>query len=253
VRVIAISDLHIGVTVARDGFRHAIARFDRWLDRLEAQFDAIVLLGDVYQTDHAGWPGPRRAAAELRAVRRRLGALADRFDAPPFRFVHGNHDAIAAAELGAPTQLRVQVDDLAVWFEHGDRFDPVARRTPWLADAGTWSTGRMRAIGLRSMAEWLEGRDIAVKHARFGGAHGAYAAGAHAIAAREGVDVVVLGHTHVGEVLATGAAVYANTGSCSRARLEAVVVDGAARSVQRWTWRDADAAPTTTASLRVPP
>lgn len=244
-RVVAISDLHIGVTVARDGFRHASADFERWLDVLETDFDAIVLLGDVLQTDHGAWPGPRKRAAELRAVRRRMGSLAARLDRAPFVYVHGNHDEIAAPELGAPASLRLDVDGLAVWLEHGHRFDPVARRAQWLADLGTFSTGRLRACGLRPIAEWVEGRDIAIKHDRFGGAQGHYVAGARAIAAREDVDVVVLGHTHVAEIRRLSgphgldSAVYANTGTCSRARLEAVVVDGAARTVESIAWSPA--------------
>jgi predicted phosphodiesterase len=236
VRVVAISDLHIGVTLARDGFRHALADFERWLDALEAEFSAIVLLGDVLQTDHGAWPGPRRQAAELRAVRRRMGSLATRLDRAPFAWVHGNHDAIAEQELGAPASLRLSVDDLSVWFEHGHRFDPIARRAQWLADVGTYSTGRLRACGLRPIAEWLEGRDIAIKHEKFGGANGHYVAGASAILAREGVDVVVMGHTHVAELHAIDGHAYANTGTCSRARLEAVVVDGAARTVETCVW-----------------
>lgn len=236
VRIVAISDLHIGVTLARDGFRHALADFERWLDRLEDEFDAIVLLGDVLQTDHAAWPSARGCAAELRAVRRRIGSLAARIDRPPYAYVHGNHDEIAAVELGAPASVCLDVDGISVWLEHGHRFDPVARRAPWLADVGTYSTGRLRACGLRPIAEWLEGRDIAIKHERFGGAGGHYAAGARAIAAREGVDVVIMGHTHVAELHAIDRGVYANTGTCSRARLEAVVVDGATRTVETRVW-----------------
>ncbi len=238
-RVVAISDLHIGVTLARDGFRHALADFERWLDVLEAEFDAIVLLGDVLQADHGAWPGARRQAADLRAVRRRIGALAARLDRAPYSYVHGNHDAIAAMELGAPASLRLAVDDLSVWLEHGHRFDPVARRAQWLADLGTYSTGRLRACGMRPVAEWLEGRDIAIKHERFGGLGGHYVEGARAIAAREDVDVVVMGHTHVAELHAIEGSVYANTGTCSRARLEAVVVDGAARTVETRVWAPA--------------
>jgi predicted phosphodiesterase len=247
VRIVAISDLHIGVTLARDGFRHVLADFERWLDVLEDEFDTIVLLGDVLQTDHGAWPGPRAQAAELRAVRRRMGSLARRLDRAPFVWVHGNHDAIAAEELGAPASLRLAVDDVSVWLEHGHRFDPIARRAQWLADVGTYSTGRLRACGLRPMAEWLEGRDIAIKHDKFGGADGHYVAGARAIAAREGVDVVVMGHTHVAEILRLGGPdaldgqAYANTGTCSRARLEAVVVDGAARTVETRVWATAHA------------
>src|SRR5687768_5317178 len=57
VRIAAISDLHIGVRAGLDGFGHAIDAFDAWLARLEHDHDRIVLLGDVFQTDHVLVPG----------------------------------------------------------------------------------------------------------------------------------------------------------------------------------------------------
>ena len=44
-RIAAISDFHIGATALTDTFGHAEDAFLRWLDRLEARHDRIVLLG----------------------------------------------------------------------------------------------------------------------------------------------------------------------------------------------------------------
>lgn len=231
-RLAAISDLHVGVHPGRDGFGHAVGAFARWFDRLAAAHDRVVLVGDVWQTDHGAWPGSR--ASQLAAARRRAPELAARFDR--HIYVHGNHDAVARTSLGAPAERLLEVDGLRLLFTHGHQFDPVANGAQWLADVGTYATGSLRRVGLARLARWFEDRDIAIKHARFGGAHGPYARGAHSLAQRRRADVVVLGHTHAAELHAEEAAIYVNCGTCSDARREWVSIDTAARTVTLLHW-----------------
>lgn len=236
-RVAAISDLHIGSDPARDSFGHEVGAFGRWLDTLERDHDRIVLLGDIFQCDHGGW-GPSTHARELMAARRRAGPLVDRFDGGGYVYVHGNHDEIAAAELGTPSRAMLQGDGLRLCFTHGHPFDPVAARAQWAADLGTFATGGLRRLGLTGVARWFELRDVAVKHARFGGAAGPYVAGAREIAAVQRADVVVFGHTHCAEIV-DGPPVYANTGTCSGGRRECLSIDTATRTVTWMRWPDA--------------
>lgn len=235
-RLAAISDLHIGAHAGRDGFGHAIRDFASWLDRIEREHDRIVLLGDVFQTDHTIVPGAQRRARELRAARRRAGALAQRFAGDRYHYVHGNHDAIARDELAAPTELRLAADGVELLFTHGHQFDPVARGAQWLADLGTWTTGALRRTPLLALARWLEARDVAIKHARFGGRDGPYARGAAELGTRERAAVVVMGHTHAAELHDLGAVLYANTGTCSGGRRECVSIDTAARTIALLHW-----------------
>jgi predicted phosphodiesterase len=236
-RIAALSDFHIGVTAARDGFRHDLRAFGRALDRIEAQHDRIVLLGDIYQTDHAAVPTRASARRDLAAARKRIGGLAQRLANPPYVHVHGNHDAIAADELGAPEWLR-EPGVHAAFFIHGHQFDPVARRAKPLADLGTWVTGRLRAIGLRRWAYALEARDVAIKHARFHHDSGPYMSAGRALAREHEAAVVVMGHTHVGTVSRVDvdgrAAIVANTGTCSNARLEWLSIDTEDGRLERW-------------------
>jgi UDP-2,3-diacylglucosamine pyrophosphatase LpxH len=236
VRLAAISDLHIGAAAGRDGFGHAVADFAAWLDRLEREHDRIVLLGDVFQTDHTIVPGARRRARELFAARRRAGALAQRFAGDRYHYVHGNHDAIAKDELAAPTELRIAADGVELLFTHGHQFDPVARGAQWLADLGTWTTGALRRTPFVALARWLEARDVAIKHARFGGRDGPYARGAAELGARERAAVVIMGHTHAAELHDLGTVLYANTGTCSGGRRECVSIDTVARTIALLQW-----------------
>lgn len=224
-RIAALSDLHIGARRHTDGFRHDAAAFGRFLDRLEAEHDQVVLLGDVYQADHSLVPTAAAARRMLARARARVGSLSARFDRPPYVHVHGNHDAIAGPALGAPERLRVAAR-FPVLFIHGHQLDPVAVRAPWAADLGTWSTGRLRAVGLRPLAWWLEQRDVSIKDRRFRGPAGPYARGAQALVHEHAVAIVVMGHTHCPGITPLSHGVMVNTGTCSGGRTMWVSIDG---------------------------
>ncbi len=236
VRVAAISDLHIGVPAGTDGFGHDLVAFEAWCARLERDHDRIVLLGDVFQTDHVLVPGARARAQQLADARRRAGALLQRFGGAGYHYVHGNHDEIAGRELDVPESLRLAADGVELLFTHGHQFDPVAKGAQWLADLGTWATGRLRRTRMVALARWLEARDVAIKHGRFGGRDGPYARGAAELATRERADVVIMGHTHAAELHELGPTLYANTGTCSGGRRECVSIDTAARRVALLRW-----------------
>jgi UDP-2,3-diacylglucosamine pyrophosphatase LpxH len=231
VRVAAISDLHIGAEDGTDGFRHEPARFEAWLDDLEASHDRIVLLGDIFQTDHGWWPTRASTRRQLLAAQRRVGRLWGRLSGSKYVYVHGNHDAVARVVVGAPEHF-VVAGRARTLFTHGHQFDPVARRAPALADLGTWTCGRLRAVGLRPAAQWLERRDVAIKHARFQGPHGPYADGARGLARRHAATIVVMGHTHVEGVERIPEGLAVNTGTCSAGAMAYASIDTVAGRVE---------------------
>lgn len=219
-----LSDLHVGPRPARASFGHDPADFGRWLTRLEATHDRIVLAGDIFQTDHLLWPSSVRRLRALRQAHDATPEIARRFARAPYQYLHGNHDEIAAT-TGVPDRVRLEHAGLAVLVTHGHQFDPIARRAPWAALAGTTITGALRGARLTVVAAALEARDIAIKHGRFGGPEGPYARGAGRLARDAGAAIVVLGHTHVAELFTIGTVVYANAGTCSGGRREYVSID----------------------------
>lgn len=231
-RIAALSDFHIGARGYTDEFHHREDRFLEFLQGLEATHEQIVLVGDIYQTEHDLLFGRRAAARQLARARRRMPALAERLAGPAYTYVHGNHDAVARHELGAREQVRLTADGFTAVFIHGHQFDPVFRRAYTAARAATWLTGRMRRAGLRPLAQWFEGRDIAIKHRRFGHAQGPYAEAARGLLREHGADLVVMGHTHVPHLHALPEGRVVNTGSCSRGRFMHVSIDTAARTVE---------------------
>lgn len=228
-RIAALSDLHIGARAGMDEFRHEEGAFLELLARAQDEHDRVVLVGDIYQTDHDWRLGPDAAARQLAQARRRVPRLARALDRLPY--VHGNHDLIAARELGATSELLVAGEGAGVLFIHGHQFDPVFGRAEAAARAATWFTGRLRRLGLRPVAQYLEGKDVAIKHRRFGHAEGPYARGARALMRERGVEFVVMGHTHVAHVHPLAEGTVVNTGSCTGGRATVVTIDTCTRAV----------------------
>ncbi|HRI07958.1 MAG TPA: metallophosphoesterase family protein [Nannocystaceae bacterium] len=231
-KIAAISDLHIGPRRWMDEFRHAEATFLAFLDRLERTHDLIVLVGDVFQTDHDLFPGRRGAVRQLMGARRRLPALAERFARPPYRYVHGNHDQIARDHLGAAETLRLEADGYCAFFVHGHQYDPIFRRAEVLARSASWFTGRLRAAGLRPVAQWFEANDIRIKHERFHRGDGPYLSAGRRLLREHSADVVVMGHTHVPVRVEAPEGLIVNTGSCSIGQEMYVSIDTRARAVE---------------------
>ncbi|MCH9685991.1 MAG: metallophosphoesterase family protein [Deltaproteobacteria bacterium] len=223
-RLAALSDFHIGAHRHTDGFEHDLPTFGRFLDTLEREHDQVVLLGDIYQTDHGLVPTERAARRMLARAQRRVAALSDRFAQPPYVHVFGNHDAIAGPALGAPERLRIPGRFPAL-LTHGHQYDPIAVNARWVAGLGTWSTGRMRAVGLRPVAWWFEQRDVQIKERRFRGPQGPYARGAETLARQHDASIVVMGHTHVAGITPIEPGVMVNTGTCSGGRTMWVSID----------------------------
>lgn len=230
-RLAALSDFHIGARRHTDGFMHDPRRFGRWLDTLESSHDAIILLGDIYQTDHSLFPTKAAARRMLERARRRTADLTERFSRPPYIYVHGNHDLIAGTALDCPEHVRMP-GRFPVLFIHGHQFDPIAVRTPVLADLGTWTTGRLRAARLRPLAWWLEYRDVEIKDRRFRGPRGPYAIGAERLVHEHDASIVVMGHTHCPSITPLSSGVMVNTGTCSRQRTMWVSIDTESGSIE---------------------
>ena len=147
--------------------------------------------------------------------------------------LHGNHDAVAARELGLarsscawPPTASSSCSSTAISSTRSSGGPGPPRRPP---------PGSPVACGARACAhspQWFEGRDVALKHRRFGHADGPYARAARRLLREHDADLVVMGHTHVPHlhVLPEGRVV--NTGSCSRGRRMHVTIDTRARSVE---------------------
>ena len=230
VKIAALSDFHIGIAARMDAFGHRRDDFLRFLDDLEDEHDQIVFLGDIYQCDHGLRTGPLSAQKQLAMARERTPWITERLSRPGYTLVHGNHDAVTARVLGAPTAVRLGSDDFSVLLTHGDAHDPVIGTAPRVSATATWASGRLRSAWMRPVADWLEGRDVDIKAKRFQVAGGPYARAAEGLLTQHGVDVVVFGHTHVPWRQEVAGGVLLNTGTCSRSQHMIASIDTEAKT-----------------------
>lgn len=228
-RIAAFSDLHIGALDHADTFRHESGPFMRFLDALEEAHDRIVVVGDLYQTEHGLIPGRAGVLQQLREARERVGELGRRLER--YVYVFGNHDWIARDVLGASETATIEADGFRVYFIHGHQFDPVLRRAYPAARLGTWITGRLRTHGLRPLGQWIEDRDIMIKHRRFQTEEGPYIRAATRLLREQSAHAVIMGHTHVAMIRELPEGIVANCGSCSRGRFVHLTIDTQERTV----------------------
>ncbi len=224
-RVAIISDLHIGCPPVPGAFGHTPAAFVAYITELLDHHDHLVWNGDIFQSDHQLVPG---RASRQAAIRRCLHAhpwLAELLSHPKSTLLRGNHDDDTRTVLGARDRFQADGPTGRLVVQHGDAYDPVIGTAPGISAAATWASGRLRRGGLGRLAQWLEGRDIAVKGARFGGPDGPYGQAAARVLAESDAQVVVFGHTHVPVLQAVAGGVLANPGSASLGRRAHVSVD----------------------------
>jgi len=232
VKIAAISDLHIGPCDLGAEFGHDEDWFAEFVEQLAAEHDRLILLGDIYQTEHGVAPTRRGYHRQLMRARRRVPRITAALSGPKCIHIAGNHDAITRDSLGALHDLRIEADGFGILFVHGHQFDPLLRGPSYvLARTGTWLAGRLRRAGLAAASQWFGDRDVSIKQEQLGGPRGPYARAARQLMRTRDVSLVVMGHTHcpVHYEFAEGDLV--NTGTCWNGNTMYVSIDTSNRQV----------------------
>lgn len=211
-RVAVVSDLHLGRGDASDRFGHDDREFLQFLDFLEAEFERVVLLGDVWETLTSRHP--RAQVQELQACRNAHPALARRFTRDKYLYIHGNHDLIARRAEHVPSEWTLEAGGLRVLLLHGHVLDTFNQHTRVLSETASWAGGWLMRLGLRGLVQRLDHLDHVL-----GGASAqpecAFQQRAVALARARDVDVIVTGHTHLGGRSEHGDRLVLNSGTCS--------------------------------------
>jgi predicted phosphodiesterase len=224
-RIAVISDLHLGRRDAVDLFGHEDAAFGRFLRFLEGSFERIVLLGDIFETLTPRLPG--RHAAELAAAREAHAPLVQRFTGPRYVYVHGNHDLVAGAVLGAPEEVVLEADGVRLLLTHGHRHDWVIRHARWLSEAAVWAGAWLRRAGLTPVFRAFDAADALLRGASADPQRCPFQRWALARAEAHASDIVVTGHTHLGTRAEHGERLFLNSGSCAGGRFSFLALDTA--------------------------
>jgi UDP-2,3-diacylglucosamine pyrophosphatase LpxH len=221
--IAVISDLHLGPGGAADGFGHDDSDFIRFLAFLEANFERIVLLGDIWETLTGSLPGD--PAAEFLLARNAHPEIAQRLSGPRYTYIHGNHDLVASAVIAAPDEVALEADGVRVLFTHGHQGDPFIVRRRWLSELGVWLGGWIRRLGLASLYRLLNSVDEWRAGASADSTLCAFQREWVGQAARRDLDIVVTGHTHIAARAEHGSRLYLSSGSCSDGNLSFLAMD----------------------------
>ena len=221
--IAVISDLHLGPGGAADGFGHDDSDFIRFLAFLEANFERIVLLGDIWETLTGSLPGD--PAAEFHLARGAHPEIAHRLSGPRYTYIHGNHDLVAGAVIAAPDEVVLEADGVRLLFTHGHQGDPFIVRRRWLSELGVWLGGWIRRLGLASLYRLLNSVDEWRAGSSTDSTRCAFQREWVGQATRRDVDIVVTGHTHIAARAEHGSRLYLNSGSCSDGNLSFLAID----------------------------
>ena len=129
-KIAVISDLHLGNGDGADCFGHDDTQFLSFLNFLEGSFERIILLGDIFETLTSR--RPRGQVEALLEAEDRHREIVARFQRPQYRYIHGNHDLVAANVRDAPTELRIDADGQRIVFMHGHGYDWLTRNARFL-------------------------------------------------------------------------------------------------------------------------
>jgi len=225
-RIASIGDLHLTPVERQDKFWGPERPLASLMHHLAATHDWVVLAGDVYQADYGRRPGSDPDV--IAGVERRYRTVFDLIRRGRFIQLAGNHDRVAETCLGAPRQARFERDGLKILIEHGHRFDQVTSgRKP---DLIMWALGRLRALGLGRLCDLFEAYVLDPLHTLALGS--SLERGAAGLLAREGWNIVVMGHTHEVACLPHGRGLYVNAGACTMRHPRFLSIDTRRATVQ---------------------
>ncbi len=221
--IAVISDLHLGPGDRSDLFMHEESRFLDFLSFLEANFERVILLGDVWETLTPGWPGAPEEA--LRRAREAHPEIARRFERRTYTYVHGNHDLVAGAVENVPEELVVTDHGTRILFTHGHHHDVLIRRARWLSEIGVWIGAWILRLGLGSLYHLFDALDQVRSGVAPDPSRCTFQKWAVSLANARSADVVVTGHTHVPLRVEHPNALFLNSGSCSKGQFSFLSLD----------------------------
>lgn len=212
-KIAVISDIHLGGGGPQDSFGHDDYDFLRFLQFLEANFEKVILLGDIWETLTAP---PSAQLYELQIAQGAHPEIAKRFREPPYSYISGNHDLVSEVALGALPDYSLKVDGLRLFFAHGHQGDFWCFKTKKTSEYGVRVGAWLARNGLKTVRKAF----TVLEQCRDAGNRGL-----KSWAASQKADIVVTGHTHIAEKAENGDQLFLNSGHCDQGNLSFLALD----------------------------
>lgn len=225
-KIAVFSDLHLGPGALN---RCSVPRrkIERWLNLIDSTHERVIVAGDLYDLSRPRTPLGWRD--HLDTIRFEWGPLMERLES--YEAVYGNHDR-QRQQLGVPERIEIQAEAGKIVVMHGHQFDPHIKQIPGLELAANFAAGWMSRLGVASLAKLMGGvvalderLESAMRDKR-GQAHADLSMHGAVSTARQGVDLVIMGHSHELRSVELGAgSQFANTGSWVSGTADWVSID----------------------------
>ncbi len=227
-KIAIISDIHIGSGDQADRFGHDDYEFLRFLKFMEANFERIILLGDIFETLTGKEYGKRMN--ELKRCSQAHPEVSKRLvgNRRKYIYLHGNHDLVSAEAFRSSGEHFVSVGGNTILFTHGHVFDRISCNARRLAEWFVWIGGHIMRSGRRDTFNFLKHLDSCVLGSSGDFNKCDFQSRAMSAARRMGVDIIVTGHSHEGGQLAYDDGLYLNSGACLEGNFQYLSMDLAA-------------------------
>ena len=221
--IAVISDIHLGRGDRADRRQGQDEALLRLLDYLEARYELIILLGDVWELLTPKWPGsPKR---ELRIVRAAHPEIARRFAGPPYRYIVGNHDQAVETLEGLPKEISLKVDHMHMIFTHGHQFDPWAHQLRYVGEFVVWISGWAARLGTQALTRFFDQLHNLITGASGDNQLGGLERKLIQQSKERNAQITVMGHTHLPGITEYKEHLLVNSGHCLGNTLHFVSVD----------------------------
>lgn len=233
-RLAVLSDLHIGVQPSPGGF----IRSEKWLlqrlEQLESTHDAILFVGDLFETHgHPIW-GLRKA--QVRRLDRHFPRFMRAIKSGRYTVLFGNHDRVLAHTHNIREASCIESDGLRILFVHGHQVDPAYKRFPGLEYTAHWFGIWLGRVRLTPLLRGLHSLEKHLNRFLFPPGESVYRRWPRVLLRGGAADLVITGHRHRWDITSTEYGTFANSGSCVDEKFEALSIDTKLRNIKHITY-----------------
>ena len=228
-KIAVISDLHLGRGDLADRRRDQDEELLALLDYLEAHYERIILLGDVWALLTPKCPGWMKR--ELKKVREAHPQLAQRFASSPYDYIVGNHDRAVEFLEHKPQELLLKTDQITILFTHGHQFDLWAHQLRYVGEFVVWISGWAARFGTQALTRFFDWTHNLLTGTSTLDHLGALEQKLIQYAQTHHAHITVMGHTHIPGIIKSQGHFLVNSGHCLGHLYHFVSIDSQSKEI----------------------
>lgn len=250
-RLAILGDLHLGRGDATTGYFGQPAHACLLLSKIAEQADLVVINGDLYDLDRGRFPTAQ--FLEYQHLQPTWASVEACIQRHGIRITAGNHDhALLGRSVGGKLvreAFEIQLGEVRVRIEHGERFDAWIKRNRAFTSAATWLSGWLSRHGLDKLYRGMRRIEAWSTRDQNGGQ---LRRAAQWLRTQQHLDLLVMGHTHQRCAHPCGAQWLLNPGDAMHPVANYLLIDADQRTLTFYAF-DEDLVPTPVRQLALSP